>query len=154
QQNLEAGYLDRGKDEPHELFLRTTGRLIGDEDFSDLVLKVGEGGSIVRLKDVGRVERMADETQFVQAHGHPAVIIMIHSLTGASRKEASDGIRAKLEQLSARMPQGLQLDVIFDGSEKLPEQSCLLIDLDLPAGASKARVHKKVLECDQQVRNL
>ena len=44
-------------DKPAFVFsLTTQGRLVGEDEFNDIVVRTGESGAVVRVRDVGRAE--------------------------------------------------------------------------------------------------
>ena len=87
-------------------------------DFKNLVLKTQKDGSVVRLKDVAKVEvgALNIETLF-KGNGYPTVGIGIYQQSDANTIDVSKGIKKRLEEVKRNLPQGLELDVAFDRSE-------------------------------------
>jgi hydrophobe/amphiphile efflux-1 (HAE1) family protein len=119
-QNVEApvgriGARPIGKDQQFQLNVQTQGRLTTAEQFGDIVLRANPDGSLLRVRDVARVE-LGAENQDVESrfNGKPAVTIRISLAPGANAVEASAAVKANLERLSQRFPPGLKYLVNYD----------------------------------------
>jgi hydrophobe/amphiphile efflux-1 (HAE1) family protein len=119
-QNVEApvgriGARPIGKDQQFQLNVQTQGRLTTAEQFGDIVLRANPNGSLLRVRDVARVE-LGAENQDVESrfNGKPAVTIRISLAPGANAVEASAAVKANLEKLSQRFPPGLKYLVNYD----------------------------------------
>ena len=65
--------------------VRAQGRLLTAEQFGDIVVRANSDGSIVRMKDVARVELGAQlYNQKGRLNGAPAAIIAIYQLPGSN----------------------------------------------------------------------
>jgi multidrug efflux pump len=102
-----------------------------DGSYSDLSIS-GTGGSsamsatmgggpgrpsaaIVRLKDVARIDLGAQNyNSACTFDGHQAVGLMLYQLPGTNALEVADRVRAKMEQLKARFPDGIKYDIGYD----------------------------------------
>ena len=68
-----------------EYNINTLGRLESPEQFEDIVLKVGDDGRLVRLKDVAEVELGAqDYSWYVELDGGPTAALAVYQLPGAN----------------------------------------------------------------------
>ena len=87
------------------------------EDFRNLPLKKARDGSLVRLKDVAKVEfgPLNMRTMF-KGNGDPVVGIGIYQQSNANTISVADGIKKKLIEVKKNLPEGAQLDVAFDRS--------------------------------------
>ena len=95
--------------------INAQGRLRTEEEFGNIVIKSGAGGEIVRLADVARLELGAgDYTLRSQLDGKDAIGIGIFQSPGANAIELSDAVRAKMDELATRFPEGLAYKVIYD----------------------------------------
>ena len=95
--------------------INAQGRLSGVEEFGAIVLKRGDDGSIVRLSDVARLELGAnDYTLRAQLDGANAVGIGIFQAPGANALEIRDQVVATMDELSARFPDGVQYQTVYD----------------------------------------
>ena len=87
------------------------------EDFKNLPIKRARDGSLVRLKDVARVELgpLNLRTLF-KGNGDPVVGIGIYQQSNSNTIAVVDGIKKKLTEVKKNLPEGAQLDVAFDRS--------------------------------------
>jgi hydrophobic/amphiphilic exporter-1 (mainly G- bacteria), HAE1 family len=94
------------------------GRLESSEEFGNIVIRGNPDGSILRLKDVARIE-LGSQTYNVQStfNGRPSATIPIYQLPGSNAVEAVAGVRARLDELSRRFPKDLRYDVAVDTTE-------------------------------------
>jgi HAE1 family hydrophobic/amphiphilic exporter-1/multidrug efflux pump len=98
------------------------GRLRSVEEFENVVLKAGPNGSIVRLRDVARIELAAtDYTRSSRLNGRPVALLGVYQLPDANALEVSKNVRATLEQLSQRFPTGIRYTIPLDTSEFVRE---------------------------------
>lgn len=85
------------------------------DEFKNILLKVNADGSQVRLKDVARVERGAENYgSDGRYNGRPASGMAIQLATGANALETSDAVKAKLAELEPFFPASLELVYPFD----------------------------------------
>jgi gold/copper resistance efflux pump len=100
---------------PFQVALDTQGRLVDFEDFESIVVKVGELGELVRLRDVARVELGADQYALRSLlDNQPAVPIAIYQSADASALQVARAVRETLERLSAEFPQGIEYRIAYD----------------------------------------
>ncbi|NDG68426.1 MAG: efflux RND transporter permease subunit, partial [Proteobacteria bacterium] len=87
------------------------------EDFRNLPLKKARDGSLVKLKDVAKVEfgPLNMRTMF-KGNGYPVVGIGIYQQSNANTIAVADGVKKKLIEVKKNLPEGAQLDVAFDRS--------------------------------------
>ncbi|HEX7116220.1 MAG TPA: multidrug efflux RND transporter permease subunit [Steroidobacter sp.] len=91
------------------------GRLETPEQFEQIVVHTTPSGSIVRLKDVARVELGAQVYNFrTTANGEPSVFIAIFLQPGANALETGSAIAQRLEELSADFPPGIAYEIPYD----------------------------------------
>jgi multidrug efflux pump len=95
--------------------INAQGRLQTEDQFGDIVLKAGEAGEIVHLRDVARLELGAgDYTLRSQLNGKAAVGIGVFQSPGANAIELSDAVRGKMAELGGRFPQGMAWEAPYD----------------------------------------
>ncbi|MCW1922467.1 efflux RND transporter permease subunit [Luteolibacter arcticus] len=98
-----------------ELLVNTKGRLVSEEEFGDIVLKVGAHGERTLLKDVARIELGASEYALRSLlSNQTAVAIPIFQLPGSNSIALSNAVRAKMEELKADFPDGLDYKIAYD----------------------------------------
>ncbi|MGP4845380.1 efflux RND transporter permease subunit [Marinobacter sp. 1Y8] len=85
------------------------------EEFGNILLKVTADGSKVLLKDVARVE-LGAENYAVEGrfNGKPAAGLGINLATGANALDTGNAIRARIDELSAYFPEGMQVSYPYD----------------------------------------
>ncbi len=91
------------------------GRLETPEEFERIVVHTTDRGSIVRLKDVARVELGAQTYNFnAFVGGKQAIAMGVLLQPGANALETGRAIRARLQELSAEFPPGMSYDIPYD----------------------------------------
>ncbi|UNU87123.1 efflux RND transporter permease subunit [Aeromonas dhakensis] len=90
-------------------------RLSTVAQFNDILLRVNQDGSKVRLKDVARVE-LAGESYDAEAlyNGQPTAAVAIKLATGANALDTAEHVRAKLGELSAYFPANMEIVYPYD----------------------------------------
>ncbi|WP_413163275.1 efflux RND transporter permease subunit [Capilliphycus salinus ALCB114379] len=120
QQNIQVGAGKLGQsptpeDQRFEIPLQATSRLQGVEEFEELVLKVGEDGTLVQLRDVGRAELGAESYDTVATfRGQPTVGIGIYQLPGSNALEVANKVKATMAELSKSFPPGINYEIPYD----------------------------------------
>src|SRR3989441_3251676 len=95
--------------------LRAQGRLQTPEEFGQIVVRSNPDGSVVRLKDVARVELGAQNYQQVARFGgHPAGIVAVFQAPGSNALAVADGVKRVLADLKGRFPADLDYAVTLD----------------------------------------
>ncbi|MAZ69345.1 efflux RND transporter permease subunit [Porticoccus sp.] len=87
------------------------------EDFSQLVLQRGENGHLVRLHDVGTVERGTEEYRTLfRGNGETMVGLGITKQSTANTMEVSRAAKAEAERLNKTLPEGMSIQQSYDTS--------------------------------------
>ncbi|KGS00594.1 multidrug efflux RND transporter permease subunit [Burkholderia sp. ABCPW 111] len=93
------------------------GQLASPAEFGRIVLKAKPDGSVVRLADVARVELGRDDYSFSsRLNGKTAATVGIQLGPRGNALETSNAIRARLAELSKRLPPGVAVAIPFDGA--------------------------------------
>ena len=99
----------------------TLGRLTTPEQFGEIIIKEIDGTQnvatpqIVRLRDVARVELGAANYNLSNTFdGQPSVGLAIYQLPGTNALDVADRVRAKMELLKKRFPDGLDYQIGHD----------------------------------------
>ncbi|PZO10874.1 MAG: multidrug efflux RND transporter permease subunit [Lysobacteraceae bacterium] len=104
-----------GGEAPFQVSLNARGRLADIDEFEAIVVKVGERGEIVRLRDVARVELGANQYAMRSLlDNRPAVPIAIYQSADASALDVAIRVRAELDRLSKDFPDGVEYRVAYD----------------------------------------
>ena len=91
------------------------GRLATPEAFGDIVIRSQGPAGTLRLKDVARIELgAANYDANTRLLGNPVSSVGIFLQSGANALETSDRVRAKLEELKKRFPEGVDYVIPFD----------------------------------------
>jgi hydrophobe/amphiphile efflux-1 (HAE1) family protein len=119
-QNLQAavgriGARPIGADQQFQMNLQTQGRLATPEQFGNIVLRANPDGSLLRIRDVARIELGAQNLdQESRLNGRPAVAIGVYLSPGANAVNTAAAVVDNLNRLSQRFPPGLKYSVNYD----------------------------------------
>lgn len=103
------------KEVPYELSVNAKGRLVTEEDFSEIIVKNGPFGEKTKLKDVARIELGASDYSLRSLlNNKEAVGVPIFQSPGSNALELSDNVRAKMEELKKKFPEGLDYQIAYD----------------------------------------
>src|SRR4051795_3337987 len=104
-----------GNDQQFQINLQTQGRLSTPEQFGNIVLRANPDGSLLRVRDVARVELGAQNLDTEsRLNGRPAVAIGVYLSPGANAVKTASAVVAALDRLSQRFPPGLKYSVNYD----------------------------------------
>jgi hydrophobe/amphiphile efflux-1 (HAE1) family protein len=97
--------------------VQTQGRLATPEQFGNIVLRANPDGSLLRVRDVARVEIGAQNLDSEsRIDGRAGVPIGIYLAPGANAVTTAKAVQATLQKLSARFPSGLTYLVQYDST--------------------------------------
>ncbi|HUQ93247.1 MAG TPA: multidrug efflux RND transporter permease subunit [Bryobacteraceae bacterium] len=95
-----------------------SGRLLDPQQFGDIVLRAQPGGSLLRLKDVGRVELGAqDYKSFSRISKKPAAVVIAYLAPGANAVETAARVQKFLAEASQSFPAGIEYRVSYDATK-------------------------------------
>src|ERR1700756_289028 len=104
-------------DQQFQFNVQTQGRLTTSAQFGNIVLRANPDGSVLRIKDVARVEigaqNMDSESRI---DGNPGVPIGIYLAPGANAVTTAKSVQTTLAKLSERFPPGLTYLVHYDST--------------------------------------
>ncbi len=104
-------------DQQFQMNVQTQGRLSTPEEFSGIVLRANPDGSVLRVRDVARVEMGAqNEDTETRINGRSAVGIAMYLSPDANAMATASLVRRTLERLSERFPTGLKYQVVYDST--------------------------------------
>lgn len=90
-------------------------RLESVQEFENILVKVNNDGSQVRLKDVARVELGAENYMAESFYnGKPSTGIAVQLAPGANAIDTAAAVRAKVDELKPFFPQGMEVVYPFD----------------------------------------
>jgi HAE1 family hydrophobic/amphiphilic exporter-1 len=119
-QNIQAalgriGAAPVSNDQQLQFTIKTQGRLTKPEEFANIVLRTNPGGSVVRVKDVARVEIGAKSSdRFTRFNGAPGASIGIYQSPGANAVQVTKAVTQAMDELAKRFPDDLAYTVFFD----------------------------------------
>jgi hydrophobic/amphiphilic exporter-1 (mainly G- bacteria), HAE1 family len=91
------------------------GRLTSVEEFGDVVVRATPDGSLIRVKDVARVELGAQMYNMEgRLNGRPGAIIAIYQLPGSNAIDTMKAATKLMEEAKARFPNDLEYVVSLD----------------------------------------
>ena len=121
-QNIEAapGRLGQNSPESFEYIIKYKGKLNKNDDYENMVVKANSDGSVLRLKDVARVEFGAyTYTSSNKLNGLPASGFGIVQTPGSNANEIITELERQLNTFSAGLPSGMKFKVMYNSKEFL-----------------------------------
>ncbi len=102
-------------DQQFQYTISAQGRLNEVDAFADIVVRANPDGSFVRLRDVARIE-LGSQTYVTRGgfNGTDAAVLAIYQSPGANALEVASLVRAELDRLAERFPDGVAYDVTYD----------------------------------------
>jgi hydrophobic/amphiphilic exporter-1 (mainly G- bacteria), HAE1 family len=98
--------------------VRAPGRLVSAEEFGKIIVRALPDGSILRLKDLARIELGAQNyTMSGRLNGRPAALIGLYLSPGSNALETAKAVRNLMQEAKGRFPQGLEYVVALDTTE-------------------------------------
>jgi len=110
EQNIEAapGQFGEQGNQSFQYTLKYSGRLKNEQQFSDIIIRTGTNGQVLRLKDVARIELGAQSyASSVSFDGKPALGIAINQTSGSNAKDVIEGSLKVLDDAAASFPKGV-----------------------------------------------
>ncbi|RYD56239.1 MAG: efflux RND transporter permease subunit [Sphingobacteriales bacterium] len=125
-QNVEAAPGKTGEssgkmNQPLQYVLRYTGKFTKPEQYSDIVLRANNDGSVLRLKDIAEVEFASlDYDMTSMTDGRPSASIMIKQRPGSNAKDVINSIKTRMAELKeTSFPPGMTYNISYDVSRFL-----------------------------------
>lgn len=105
-----------------EYNIETQGRLIKPEEFENIIIKSGEGGRILRLKDIGRVE-LGSQDYLTRGYlgKYPAVALPVFQRPGTNALATTNAIIDAMNDLATRFPKGIDYKIAYNPTEFVKE---------------------------------
>jgi len=106
------------KSVPFQVNVTAQGRLSEKGEFEKVVVKTGENGRIVRLKDVARVELGSLDYNVNAYLGDTKTLGMpIFQRPGSNALQTSADIRAAMDEMKEDFPKGLDYAIVYDPTQ-------------------------------------
>ena len=108
-----------GTNLPFQLTINTQGRIESAEKFGKIIVKTGDRGQNVYLKDVVRKTEgieLGAKNYDVNSYldGKPAVTLAVFQLPGSNALKTADAIKAKMRELKEKFPAGVDYAIYYD----------------------------------------
>ena len=114
---------------PFQLVIKTQGRLSSEQQFDNIIVKTGSKGEVVKLRDVVRKVQRDEHGRIVEKgtelgaknydvnsylDGDPSVTLAVFQLPGSNALKTADEIKAKMKELKAKFPKGVDYKIVYD----------------------------------------
>lgn len=101
-----------------QLSVQTLGRLSDTEEFSNIIVRSDQGGGVVRIRDIARVELGSqDYTINAYLNNRNAVAIGVFQRPGSNALATAEALKTEMQRLSANFPQGLAYSVVYNPTQ-------------------------------------
>jgi len=95
--------------------VRAQGRLVTEADFGNIIIRANPDGSVVRVRDVARVELGAQTYNMIgRFKGKPAAILALYQIPDSNALDAANGAKKLMAELSKRFPPDMTYEVALD----------------------------------------
>jgi HAE1 family hydrophobic/amphiphilic exporter-1 len=124
-QNLEAapGSFGLMSNEPMQYVMKYRGKFSLPEDYGNIVVRANPDGSLLRLKDVARIEFGSySYTVNTKSNGKPGVVLAVYQSPGSNANQVETQLRKVLEKASLSFPSGVEYSIPFS-SKKVVDES-------------------------------
>ncbi|MBQ2269587.1 MAG: efflux RND transporter permease subunit [Bacteroidaceae bacterium] len=114
EQNIEAapGSIGERENQTYQYTLRYRGRLQEPSQFEELVIRSNPDGTVLRVKDVARVELGRMVYSFSgKVNGNPAVSAIVMQTAGSNATQIVLDIEQLLEECKKDLPDGLEINI-------------------------------------------
>ncbi|MEM9028252.1 MAG: multidrug efflux RND transporter permease subunit [Pseudomonadota bacterium] len=100
------------------LAIQTLGRLTSPDQFEDIVVRSEPDGSVVRVRDIARVELGSqDYTVNAYLNNKNATAIVIFQRPGSNALETASQIKSEMERLKGDFPTGVGYSIVYNPTE-------------------------------------
>ena len=118
-----------GANVPFQLVIKTQGRLSSEQQFDNIIVKTGSNGAVVKLRDVVRKVQRDEHGRIVEKgtelgaknydvnsylDGDPSVTLAVFQLPGSNALQTAAEIKAKMKELKAKFPKGVDYKIVYD----------------------------------------
>ncbi len=102
--------------------IRSQGRLENPAEFGQIVLRANPDGSLVRLKDVARME-LGSQNYAMQGrlNGKAGAVLALYQLPGTNAIQAVDGVKKLMEQAKKSFPPDMDYVIALDTTQAVRE---------------------------------
>ena len=96
----------------------TQGRLTTEEEFGNIVVRAGEGGDVIRVRDIARVE-LGSQDYTVNAYldNKVATAVVIFQRPGSNALATAAAIKADMNEIAKDFPPGIGYSIVYNPTE-------------------------------------
>lgn len=106
------------RDQSFQYVVTVQGRLVTEDEFGDIALRTNSDGSVLRLKDVARIELDAKNYDFISRAGdHEAAVIAFSLTDDANAVDTIGKIKAKLAEDAKTFPDDMTYIISTDNTD-------------------------------------
>jgi HAE1 family hydrophobic/amphiphilic exporter-1 len=103
------------KGQQYQIPLKLQGQFTNVADAENIVVKTGNSGALIKLKDVGRAELGAQNYgSSTKINGKPGVALGVYQLPGSNALSVAKQVEAKIEELRQGFPPGITTQLVYD----------------------------------------
>jgi hydrophobe/amphiphile efflux-1 (HAE1) family protein len=98
-----------------QLTVNTLGRLTEPSEFENIIVRTGDSGRVVRVKDIARIELGArDYAADSNLDNSPAVSIIVAQRPGSNALATAASVETTIAELSKSFPEGIAYQIIYN----------------------------------------
>ncbi|MDP4187488.1 MAG: efflux RND transporter permease subunit [Bacteroidota bacterium] len=121
-QSLEAapGKLGENNNQAFEYVMKYKGRLKTQAEYENIVVRANADGSVLRLKDVARIELGSDSYSIISSTmNSPAANVVVNQSPGSNARDVTNQVKKVLQDASVSFPSGVTYRLLVDGNDFL-----------------------------------
>jgi HAE1 family hydrophobic/amphiphilic exporter-1 len=119
-QEAAPGRFGEASSEVFEYVLKYKGKLNSNEDYENIIIKANADGSMLRLRDVARVEfGTSTYSSYGKLDGGPTSGFAVFQTAGSNANDILTEAERQLEEFKAVLPKGIKTTVMFNTKEFL-----------------------------------
>jgi hydrophobe/amphiphile efflux-1 (HAE1) family protein len=97
--------------------VRAQGRLADASEFEDIVVRALPDASLLRIRDIGRVELGAQSyAGFTRLDGKPSGGVIVYLAPGANAVETADAVLQRLQEAKKSFPPGIDYEIPYNST--------------------------------------
>ncbi|TWU46024.1 Efflux pump membrane transporter BepE [Novipirellula aureliae] len=105
-----------------QLNVTTQGRLIQEDEFSNIIVKRGGDGRVTRLRDVARIELGAqDYSRLSYLDGRSAIAVLIYQRPGTNAVDTAAEVKKTMADMAGNFPQGIGYEIAYNPTDYVEE---------------------------------
>lgn len=112
-----VGALPAPKNNQFQLSVNAQGRLTDPNQFGDVIVRTNPDGSLLRMRDVSRLELGAQLYQTLGSMNNtPATLVILYQTPDANALTTAKNVRKTMAELAKAFPPGLQYSIAYDST--------------------------------------